>query len=1108
MQPVTSRTGATVCRMKNRALSFTLLLGLSGQDAWGTPPDVATEPAPVLFRAPSRTLCLSDGLRLRTHSLAGTPLARVQVSIDIGADRDLAHLAAQLWLRSHATPPEPEPASDAPAPADDAPAPIIAAPPPPPPSVHQQLQALGIRHTITDGPDLLTISLVAPPTLLPDLLAIQGRQLTDPLANLTDADLAVARRDVEAARLDPDTMLWRGAAAALYPAAHPYNPSLGDLSSHSLSAVQDYAQRAFSPAGLMMTVTADFSAFPSPKDSIQRAIAGDTAGFFPAPADADAASAPATEMPSGPARVFIADDSCVAALPSDPSLAVDRPAQAQASVRAQVSDPEALLVWPLPGAYTDDDLTWEMFAVITEDLLSTALGKKGPPGLLPSERASCAFLPGVHASALTCRVPVDRDGSQSAVKRKAIDGNDVMWFPDALSNLKEHLPDFRQRLRGRILLRAADSIDGELSAQSWESSYDRVVGDTYPHASRMSALDDLDPKTVLASYREWMNPERLALVSVVPTGTPPDLSADPFHSGLMLTGSWAPVPPPWEPPAPQPPPEEENARAEDTSEDVDTEVVEPLSANALAELASSPVLSGLTRETLSNGMGLVVATRPGYPVVRATLIHEGGVLRSDTPVLDEAAWLTMSPFGQPEEAAFVPTWPLEGLATWHRERLPGAWVSGLTGPAGNMEGLLYILRESVRPVEGDTRNMRAYPNTGRQYRPDAWRSLRLASYDAFYGTSAPAGEPYISRSERKAVTLEQAQAAARTIITPARTTLLVISPIPADEIRAAAEATFSDWSAAGTTRAPARPSPSPRQAVLLMDGPGSIAEVQMRCPLGSTDANVPAARSLLADMLSLSAWEAMRASPPTGFSLHVEEMGGGVAWLRTHYTAPAGEAGAAVASYRTLLSETLAMLEEQIALAELDKSRLSLLEGLTEALEAQPRPPRRERKRLAALIEALEALPEQVLPSEELEPVLAELSSLIEAGEALPEPEEAPDDAEAPELVAVPYIPAPRPTLDDARARRARLQASAYGSPSALLSQIVAEQAYGLPAPRPVALGRALAAVDTVALRDQLQACVGHDLVSVYAPVEQATPSLQGAGLSFEVLEAKAYRKR
>jgi hypothetical protein len=50
--------------------------------------------------------------------------------------------------------------------------------------------------------------------------------------------------------------------------------------------------------------------------------------------------------------------------------------------------------------------------------------------------------------------------------------------------------------------------------------------------------------------------------------------------------------------------------------------------------------------------------------------------------------------------------------------------------------------------------------------------------------------------------------------------------------------------------------------------------------------------------------------------------------------------------------------------------------------------------------------------------------------------------------------------------------------------------------------------VDAIALRDQLQACVGHDLVSVYAPVELVTPSLEGAGLSFEVLEAKAYRKR
>jgi predicted Zn-dependent peptidase len=72
----------------------------------------------------------------------------------------------------------------------------------------------------------------------------------------------------------------------------------------------------------------------------------------------------------------------------------------------------------------------------------------------------------------------------------------------------------------------------------------------------LSSLDDLDPKKVLETYRRWMNPERLTVVSLVPDGERTDIADDPLANDLALSAPWAPLPPPWEAPPPPPPLEE------------------------------------------------------------------------------------------------------------------------------------------------------------------------------------------------------------------------------------------------------------------------------------------------------------------------------------------------------------------------------------------------------------------------------------------------------------------------------------------------------------------------------------------------------------------------
>ena len=153
--------------------------------------------------------------------------------------------------------------------------------------MRQQLSAMGARVELVEGPDLLTLVITAPPERLSELVALQQRQLSDPLANVTDADLDAARDELVAGSVDPERNLWRAAAAALFPDGHPYHPAPGDLSAHSLDDVRAFAEAAFTPKRLMLTLDADFSQLDDPKKSIQRMMRGERIALAPIVAPPD-----------------------------------------------------------------------------------------------------------------------------------------------------------------------------------------------------------------------------------------------------------------------------------------------------------------------------------------------------------------------------------------------------------------------------------------------------------------------------------------------------------------------------------------------------------------------------------------------------------------------------------------------------------------------------------------------------------------------------------------------------------------------------------------------------------------------------------------------------
>ncbi|MFT5683947.1 MAG: putative Zn-dependent peptidase [Myxococcota bacterium] len=1077
------------------------------------PPELATAPQPFFYGAAVTKHCLTNGVRLRSHNLPGSHTVTLTTLVDTGASPYLAQVAARLWLRS-VTLPEPEVEVEEPEALEEAePLPPITRVDvyPGPPSMAQRLLSVGARTETVTTPDHTAFTTAVLLENLDGMLALERLRLTEPLSGVTEADLAAVVAELATERATPGTTMWGPLSSLLFAGT----PAAGSV---TLAAVQDYVKTAWAPGGTTMNLTGDFSGLGNLDVYLRSGLVDP-----PAPPLAEGEEAPAP-APSG---FVIIDDSCgapVDATPTNPS----EPVTLEATLPAAVTTPQLVLAWSLPGSWHEDHTLVEAFPSLAERYISQGFASTAVPGTTSEEIVRCELLPGLAASVMTCQFPLDRTRDAAGIQRNAVIGLDPLWFPNNLPTLKDRMPEIRQGVRRNLLRRASGFNNGDTDELVRAAAHARYRIEAVPYIPQISEAVDLEAEPLLKMARAWLNPDRAVAVVLTPDGYRPD-HATRDTSSRLTHDAWAPYPLE-NPEEPEQPPLAEGEEHPGVPVQPVQPLPERLDAAEVLALASTPQLDGAVRYTLGNGMSVLIVPRSGYPVVHTSLIHGGGLLQESDLGVDGLVWDLSTPFS-PNKDQFVPEHPLEGQAWWDAERRTDGWVRTLSGPQPNLDGLLYILRQTTADPTIDTRSRNEYFFRLGHQEPGAWTVASRLSQQAYFGDH-PLALDVPSKKMLKKLN-DEPNAWASSVVHPGATTLLIIGPVDPEGAKSAIESAFGDWAGTGSPATTAAIKPvTPGVKAVVIDAPLSSAQVRLRCPISGTSAQT----DLLATMLEARMWESAHGVvSPSILRIDTQQVPGDIAWMSFYAEVNPSQTGAVVDLMRGAMTDYTAELEgilieriireafDVIIAADAglrrpkmtDEAGVALLAALTEGT----RPPEEIEKGMEALMAVL-AEPEEGSEVPELEegaeaPLRETLSedalALINAAAALlaeeleeVEVEEPAEDAE-PEPIEVTFVRHPV-TLDDARLALAAQHGISMRTTDALRSTLVDEVLLGRGLSGLVGYGEALVAVEEQVLIDEMATCGANLGLAVLGPALTVTPQVSAAGFSQVELPKKWWK--
>ncbi|HEX5521038.1 MAG TPA: pitrilysin family protein [Longimicrobiaceae bacterium] len=215
-------------------------------------------------RIPHTVFELPNGLRFVVHEDHSTPIAAVNVWYHVGSGYEepgrtgFAHLFEHIMFEGSKNVPEGD--------------------------FDNLLEAAGGQNNGSTNPDRTNYYETVPSSAVELALWLEADRMGGLLETMSQQKLDVQRDVVKNERRQsyenrPYGMLWETAAAALYPAGHPYSwstiGSMADLSAASLEDVESFFRRYYAPNNAVVVVAGDVST-----DSV-RAMAERLFGWIP-----------------------------------------------------------------------------------------------------------------------------------------------------------------------------------------------------------------------------------------------------------------------------------------------------------------------------------------------------------------------------------------------------------------------------------------------------------------------------------------------------------------------------------------------------------------------------------------------------------------------------------------------------------------------------------------------------------------------------------------------------------------------------------------------------------------------------------------------------------
>ncbi len=547
---------------------------------------------------------------------------------------------------------------------------------------------------------------------------------------------------------------------------------------------------------------------------------------------------------------------------------------------APVPSPELYLTWVLPRGFDEASAVHDF---VRASLNSELFGAMRTDGDIAG--IGTGLISGTRASLLVVRVPLNTGAHPEDSAERVLDQVYQVWNSEGgAGDVLGRQWAFQQMQRGVVIGMALESEDllarAERRAELTHFSLDaRAYGRT------QSALAALDGARVTDFAYKWLQRDRARILLVKPgengvpaltanLGLPPD--------EVAVTGPQGPLPTALTSPAP------------------------------------------VTSMRLGNGMEVVLAPRPGLPLVSVGVALGGGEVSGKRGAAELAEWVAFRKAtfqGQPGD------YGLRGSRQLYRDHMR----YGMAGAAGNVGNMLAILGEQLDSMGTEFEVLRFFSENMLPWRKalDGYPEARAerALQGALYG-SHPYGQPSTAEELGK-VTQSDVEGWLSRVHNPANAVVVIAGEFDPRQVMPLVNQYLGGWGGTGAPveapPPPALPSPAARPELLVTPRPGaSQGHVQLACRLPETTPEAAARYALMAAVLRARMWHQVREQMGAtyGFHTQVSMARGGAAHLLLQGVVDAPQLGAAMTAVRTALT---GYARDGVPAAEVESARGRLL---------------------------------------------------------------------------------------------------------------------------------------------------------------------------------------
>ena len=255
-----------------------------------------------------------------------------------------------------------------------------------------------------------------------------------------------------------------------------------------------------------------------------------------------------------------------------------------------------------------------------------------------------------------------------------------------------------------------------------------------------------------------------------------------------------------------------------------------------------PELENMTETTLPNGLRVVAVSHSEAPIARASLIVKGGSATDP----DKAIWMAamtdnlfQNPRGQNRGGALPD--PLSIAGVWDDSFGAFSQSLTLTASAGNLDGMLWMMRDAMEELGFDTDNRADWVKSMREdhlselHTQDYW--IARTNYDHI-NPGHPSVNPMTAGEINALKKISGGQIAQKLhgIWQPENATLLIVGNIDPEDTMAMAAQYFGGWEPkTALVELPEYQKPNPTKkgrAIYLFDDPGKTqTTVSLRCQI-------------------------------------------------------------------------------------------------------------------------------------------------------------------------------------------------------------------------------------------------------------------------------------